>query len=351
VFTFTQAPTYKATATFIVAPASSFDDMRSFVSGLDTLSKRAEIASTYAEVASSRMIKKAAANELGLSQVQKQTLTVESQLLAGTNVIEITVEGNDPALVRDFANMVGDKTIAYVQELYEVYDLKPLDRAVAPAFPIKPNKVLNLALGMVSGLVLGAGLAFLSEYLQAPLESIASLNVFDEETGAYNERYFRQRLAEEMSRAKRNKYPLSLVLMDVDQLGVMNASSSSLQEHSEVLRKVVVFLKQYLRKEDIIARLDGTLFALLLPDTPEKKAKETMEQLQTRLSWTPFEMEKSGLKLNLSSATGVAAYQYNGTRQDEFVSQADYALRQAEAAGYGKVCALSEVLPEPENEG
>jgi diguanylate cyclase (GGDEF)-like protein len=341
VLTFTQAPTYRVTTTFVVTPNSSFEDVQSFASGLDMISRRDEIASTYAQVAASRLIKQAAADELNLSQDQRKRLSVESQVLAGTNVLKIAVEGSDPVVVRDFANMVGAKIIAYVRELYEVHDLRPLDQATLPASPVKPDKKVNLALGAILGLALGGGLAFLSEYLQAPLESMTNLGILDEETGAYNGRYFRQRLGEEMSRAERNKYPLSLALMNVDHLEVMGTSYSS-QVRSEALRKVAVFLKQYLRQEDLMARLHGTVFAFLLPDTPGEEAQAVMEKVQTRIAWTPLEMEKSGIKLNLSTIAGVAAYPYNGTGQDEFLAKANRALQQAEAAGYGKVCLLSE---------
>jgi diguanylate cyclase (GGDEF)-like protein len=341
VFTFTQTPTYRATTTFVVAPNSFFGDVNSFVSGLDMISRRDEIASTYAQVAASRLIKRAAADELNLSQDQRGRLSVESQLLAGTNVLRIVVEGNDPVLVKDFANVVGAKTMTYVQELYEVHDLRSLDQATLPASPVKPNKKLNLALGAILGLALGGGMAFFAEYLQAPLETMTNPGILDDETGAYNRRYFRQRLGEEMSRAERNKYPLSLALMNVDQLEVMGASSSP-QVRSEALRKVAVFLKQYLRQEDVLARLDGTVFAFLLPDTPGEEAQAIMEKLQTGIAWTPLEMERSGVKLNLSSASGVAAYQYNGTGQDEFLAKAERALQRAEGASYGKVCLLSE---------
>ncbi|RLC76074.1 MAG: hypothetical protein DRJ03_20620 [Chloroflexi bacterium] len=341
VFTFTQAPTYRAVATFVVTPTSSFGDIRSFASGLDMLSRRTEIATTYTEVAISHLIRGQASEELGLSQSQRKGLSVESKLRAGTNVFEIVVEGNDPVLVRDFANTIGVKTMAYVQELYEMYSLSPLDEATVPNFPIKPNKMLNLALGGVFGLALGVGLAFLSVYLQTPVESVTGLGIFDDETGVYNNRYFGQRLGEEMSRAKRNEYPLSLALMNVDQLEIMNGHLSA-QDRSEALRKVAVFLKQYLREEDIIARFGETVFAFLLPDMPEEKAKAVMEKLQTRIAWTPFEIERSGIKLNLNGAAGVAAYNYNGTGQDDFLSQADQALQLAKTAGYGKVCVLSE---------
>jgi diguanylate cyclase (GGDEF)-like protein len=342
VLTFTQAPTYRATATFVIAPGDSFENIGSIVGGLNVLSTRTEIASTYAEVAASWLIRREVAEELNLSWDQWKGLSVGSKLRGGTNVIEIAVEGSDPVLVRDFANAVGAKTMAYVQELYEIYELIPLDQAGLPASPVKPNKVLYLALGALFGLALGVGLAFLSEYLQAPLEGMTTLGILDDESGAYNQRYFRQRLGEEMIRARRNKYPLSLALLNVDQLKVMDTSFSS-QDRSEVLRKVVVFLRQYLREEDVLARLDGTIFAFLLPDMPGEKAKAAIEKLQTRIAWTSLEIEKSGIKLNLSGAAGVAACQYNGsTGQDEFLARANRALQQAEAAGYGKVYLLSE---------
>ena len=341
VLTFTQAPTYSVTATFVVAPNASFGDVKNFVNGLDILSRRAEIATTYAEVASSRLIKQEAATELNLSPEQRKSLSVESRLVAGTNVLEITVEGNDPAVVRDFANTVGTKTMTYARDLYEAFDLKSLDQATLPASSIKPNKKLNLALGAVLGLVLAGGIAFLSEYLQTPVGNVTNFGILDSETGSYNKRYFRQRLGEEMIRARRNKYPLSLALMNIDQLDV-TGNPFSPQARSELLRKVSVFLRQHLRDEDVMARLDGTVFAFLLLDTPEENAKATIDKLRTRISWTPFEMEKSGLKFNLVSTAGIASYQHNGTGQDEFLAEAQRALQQAEASGYGKVYSLSE---------
>jgi PleD family two-component response regulator len=74
----------------------------------------------------------------------------------------------------------------------------------------------------------------------------------------------------------------------------------------------------------------------------EEKAKDVMERLQTRMAWTAFEMEKSGLKLNLSGAAGVAAYTHNGAGQSELLTNASQALQKAEATGYGKVSLYAE---------
>jgi succinoglycan biosynthesis transport protein ExoP len=175
-FTSAQAPTYRATATFIVAPKKlSFEDTKSFMTGLDTLSRNLGIAGTYVEVSRSRMIKRESSTALNLSAEERGSLSVDSRLLAGTTVIEITVEGNDPTLAQSFAVMVGDKTTTYMQELYEAYDFKPLDPPSLPRSPARPRKTLNLALGAIFGLALGVGLAFLAEYLQAPLATSAPM--------------------------------------------------------------------------------------------------------------------------------------------------------------------------------
>lgn len=339
VFTFTQPPIYQAIATYVVKPNAAFGDVKSFASSLDILSRRTEIATTYAEVANSHMIRERVVEALNLSRDQKRDISVQGLLLAGTNVIQITVEGHDPEVVRDFANRVGLETVTYVQDLYEAFDMASLDEATRPASPVGPNRTLHLAVGAILGIVLGVGLAVLSEYLQTPLENLAKFEILDDETGMYNSRYFRQRLGEEMSRARRNNYALSLALMNVDHLGVISTSFSS-PARQEALRKIALFLKQYLREEDVMARLDGTVFAFLLPDMQVQQAKAVMEKLQTRMAWTPFEVERSGVKLNLSGAAGVAAYQCNGTGQEEFLAEVSRALQQAEAAGYGKVYSL-----------
>ena len=170
VFTFTQPWVFQATATFVVAPTASFDSAGGFANGLEILSRRSEIASTYAEVANSRLIKDMVSSQLQLSAEQARNLVVNSSLRAGTNVLQIAVEGNNQVLVRDFANLIGTKVEAYAQGLYETYELKPLDQAMLPISPIRPNRKLYLALGAVLGLALGVGLAALVQYLQMSSE-------------------------------------------------------------------------------------------------------------------------------------------------------------------------------------
>ncbi len=167
--TLAQTPIYESGATYVVKPTLPEPDSRTLASAIEVLS-RGQIGQTIAEVASSHVIRAQTAGMLGLSSKQTREVSVSSRLLAGTNVVEITVAGPSPALARDFASVVGARTATFVQTLYGMYALEPLDEPTLPSSPSKPRTMLNLLLGALAGLVLGAGLAFLSAYLQSPSE-------------------------------------------------------------------------------------------------------------------------------------------------------------------------------------
>jgi len=167
-FTFSQIPIYETTATFLVAPNVS--DVRTDVSVFSLLSTRSEIASTYAEVASSNTIKKLATDKLAIANELRPFLQIDSQLMAGTLVLRITGQGTHPEIVRDFTNQVGTETIDFTKKHYTSFALQPLDAARLPPRPIRPNVPLNLAVGAAAGLLLGVVLAFFAIYLQTPSE-------------------------------------------------------------------------------------------------------------------------------------------------------------------------------------
>lgn len=346
VFTFTTTPTYSATTTYIVAPNSLFEDAKSFMSGLSVLSQQDAIASTFADIASSGKVKGLALKKLSIQS--GKDYSIESQLRSGTNIIEITVYGPDPVVTRDLANSVGTIIEDYAQGLYEIYALTQLDEAQIPISPTSPKVINNLLLATIFGLVLGIGLAFLAYYLETPLNEVFSVNIIDGETGIYNKPYFMQRLTEEMVRARRNRYSLSLALMQVDNLNLLKGPSSD-KVRGEILRQVARLSGQYLREEDIIAYLSNGTFAFLLPDTSGENAKAIMEYLQTRLIWTSFEETSSGIKFNFGGVVGIVAYNHNGTSRDELMDKAYKALELAEVNEDGKAYLISDSTPLGEN--
>jgi len=336
-------PVYVATVSYIVSLSSLSTDERFTISALDTLTNRTEIGATYAKVANSRSVQEQAAKQLGLSS--RQGLSVSSQVIAGTNILEISVEGSDPALVRDYTNAIGDQTVTYVQSLYETYKLELLDAAVLPRIPAEPNTQRNLLLGGILGIVLGFGLAALVEYLQTPPEPGMLFNILDERTGLYNLQYFMLRLQQEMSRAKRKGGTVALALLNIDHDGLINRSSNNLR--AKAMRRVANILGANLRDEDVLAAFDESNLALLLPDASEPAARTKVEKLLEKIHLSPLELDGTGNLFNLHMAAGLTVYRKEKTGEEaspeELMIQAERALIDTKFASYGKVLAFGEV--------
>jgi capsular polysaccharide biosynthesis protein len=177
VFTYLASPKYETTVRLVVSPSQDVaQDIHEQRASLDTLNKPI-IANTYAEVAQSSSIVEAAWEQLDDPSAQdedyRDEFEVVGSVLYDTNIVVLTVTGPNPALVQQLATAVSERTLDYVEGLYETYDLKPLDSAALPDEPISPNVRLNFALGTVLGLGTGVLFAFLAEYLSTPLNQKA----------------------------------------------------------------------------------------------------------------------------------------------------------------------------------
>lgn len=325
--TFRQPFIYEAKTTFVMRPRSEFIVSDEFVRALDVVSRRVEINTTFAEVVGSRLIKNEAIEQLNLSPEQRQGLSVSGRVIGGTNILEVTAQGRDPAIVRDFANAVGNRTVDYVGRLYDVFELEPLDEAILPRTPVSPKPALNLVLGAVFGLALGAGLVFLLEYLRMPHYDKDSFNVLDRETGAFNKSYLLHRLWQEMSRSKRNKYPLAMGMIKIE---IGNSDEEDVDyKQIEALRLVQILSAKVLRPEDLMARWDDNTLAILLPDMTEERAQLFMEELNLKIESISQEVGGDHHELVLRSTVSAVSYDNYRMKQELFMEQAVQAIEEA----------------------
>jgi hypothetical protein len=96
-------------------------------------------------------------------------LSVSSEVVTSTNILELTVTGGDPQAVHALATAVGEETIVYVADLQRVYDLRALDAPHVPDDPVAPNRPLIIGTGVVFGLGVGMVFALLAEgYARRP---------------------------------------------------------------------------------------------------------------------------------------------------------------------------------------
>jgi diguanylate cyclase (GGDEF)-like protein/PAS domain S-box-containing protein len=106
-------------------------------------------------------------------------------------------------------------------------------------------------------------------------------------TGLLNHRVFHERLAVEVSRARRHDHRLSLALIDVDNFKQINDTSGH-QAGDRVLAAVAERLAEVARTEDVLARIGGDEFALLLPYSGEAEAYAAVERARSAVSSTPL---------------------------------------------------------------
>ncbi len=161
-----------------------------------------------------------------------------------------------------------------------------------------------------------------------------------------NLRAFRDRLEDEVKRARRYRTPLACVMVDLDQLKPIN----DLLGHAagdRAIGAVASVIREELRETDFAARYGGDEFVVLLPHTNDDDGRVFAERVCARLR--EIELQIDGHHLTVGASFGVAcrAPDDAAAPAEALVQAADAALYQAKRAGRGRVAlgALSPISP------
>ena len=149
----------------------------------------------------------------------------------------------------------------------------------------------------------------------------------DPVTGLPDASTFHARVGEEIARARRHGLPVSVVLVDVDHFGALNARYGR-EAGDATLGEVALMLRLQLRETDIVARLGGDTFGLLLPETAAGPALRCAQRVTRALENHAF--ARIG---RLTASAGVAAGPLDGVESLELLEQADRSLGLAKKAG------------------
>jgi RNA polymerase sigma-B factor len=123
--------------------------------------------------------------------------------------------------------------------------------------------------------------------------SAVTFEVIDEETGAYTEEYFRNRLEEEVHRASCQDATVALVVVEFDGLAEMGRFYGP-QSVSDFLIDAAEFLRNAFRRLDVVARYGKTGFAVILPSTGSSVSIVHERLLKQAASWTKGRMMATG---------------------------------------------------------
>jgi diguanylate cyclase (GGDEF)-like protein/PAS domain S-box-containing protein len=168
---------------------------------------------------------------------------------------------------------------------------------------------------------------------QIALEQLATR---DGLTGLANRRCFDETLHAEWARALRQRQPLSLLMVDVDNFKAYNDANGHLGG-DECLKRIATAVASEMRANDLVARYGGEEFAVILPNQSLKGAASVAERIRTRVEQLQVPNCLAGgqhVTVSIGAATAIAA---SDNSASELVAIADAALYRAKHMGRNRI--------------
>jgi len=171
-------------------------------------------------------------------------------------------------------------------------------------------------------------------------------NTLDELTGLFNRRFYDQKILAEYRRSKRNRTPLSLIIIDIDHFKEVNDNYGHLAG-DQCLAWLSNHLKQSLkRSSDMAFRYGGEEFCLILPDTDEKGAMALAEALRKNIEKQACVCNSTQISLTISS--GICTYiQQDDVQPEQIFTRADEALYEAKHKGRNQTQVYKDKIEQP----
>jgi diguanylate cyclase (GGDEF)-like protein len=170
--------------------------------------------------------------------------------------------------------------------------------------------------------------------LDRALEHTARLSITDGLTGLSNRRHFELTAAIELQRARRFGEPFGVALVDLDELKAVNDRHGH-QAGDAVLVELARRLTEATRDVDLVARIGGDEFVVLLPNTDAAGTRTVARKLIGRVNAPPFLVD--GAEYCVTVSIGLASYPESGDTVNELLAAADAALYRAKAAGRNRM--------------
>jgi len=164
--------------------------------------------------------------------------------------------------------------------------------------------------------------------------TLKELAATDPLTGLYNRREYEMLFTHEMERARRTNTILSICIVDLDHFKKVNDTYGH-GTGDDVLRRVAKLCRENVRTIDIIGRLGGEEFVILLPDTAIENAAIIGKRLLEALAATDIDTGEHTIKI--TATIGISQLLPNDADFSAIIQRADAALYRGKAAGRNRV--------------
>lgn len=175
-----------------------------------------------------------------------------------------------------------------------------------------------------------------ADRLETNLIELEELAVLDELTGLFNQREFARRPNdEEIQRAHRYERPLSLLILDLDNLKAINDEHGHLAG-DQALNDLARSVDGQVRPGDFVARYGGDEFVVMATEADVVEAVTIAERIRRSVAGSPIRLD-SGEYVNMSVSIGIATFPEDAGTAGNLMLADDTALYRAKAAGRDQV--------------
>ena len=165
--------------------------------------------------------------------------------------------------------------------------------------------------------------------------------IIDNLTKLYVQKYFNQRLGEELARAKRFKQEMSLFILDVDHFKVYNDTYGHPVGDS-ILAELAKISMHNTREVDFAARFEGDGIAMILPNTPRDGSRSVASRLRQLVENHGF-VVPNGV-INITVSIGLATFPGDTDDKEELLKMSEEALNWGKTHGRNQVMHYSEIF-------
>jgi len=207
------------------------------------------------------------------------------------------------------------------------------------------RKNMGLMLGVVLATLVAEALFIfrpLFKRLKAAQAKLLEVAMSDPLTGSMNRRFLMESAKREMLRTRRTGQPLAVMMLDIDHFKTINDTWG----HGTGDEAIVVLartLSGAIRGSDLLGRMGGDEFALLLPGADTNKALTVAKKLRDAVAAAEIKVGSSTLHMTIS--LGVAELMATDESVTTAFDRADQALYQAKQSGRNRACSWTEELP------
>jgi two-component system cell cycle response regulator len=178
-----------------------------------------------------------------------------------------------------------------------------------------------------------------ADSLRSDLQAAIELAAVDPLTGLNNRRYLETHLSALLDQAAHKGRSLALMILDIDHFKAVNDTYGH-DAGDEVLKHFAQRMRRVVRSADLICRLGGEEFVIVMPDTTLAIAAKVGERVRAAIQSEPFKIDGAGRTIPVTTSVGIAE-RGSDANPEGLLRRADKALYESKSAGRNRVTAAA----------